>query len=137
MVNNSYIAIAPRNETEAYVCWDLNQCYLQQMSGQTNPFLILYICDITDLNHDELRSSIVQASTIKTAPYSSLSSSVVNVAPKVKSYTFQSHVHDCYVSIPSLHRDYIAELGCIGPDGEWLMLTQSMPLRMYPIHSNE
>ena len=133
MVNNSYIAIAPRNETEAYVCWDLNQRDLQQLSGQSNPLLTLYICDITDLDRHELEIPAEQSLN----PSSSSLSSVVNVAPKVQSYTFQSHIHEYYVSIPALHRDYIAELGCIGTNGQWLMLTQSTPLRMYPIHSNE
>ena len=136
MVNNSYIAIAPRNETEAYVCWDLNQYDLQQMSGQSNPVLTLYICDITDLDRNELAWSPVQPST----PHCSsacLTSSVVSTARKVQSYTLQSHVHECYVPIPSLNRDYVAELGYVDTNGQWLMLTQSMPLRMYPIRSNE
>ena len=138
MIHNSYIAIAPRNETEAYVCWDLDPHHLQQMPQQQNPILTLYICDITDLPVKDRPHFVVvsPSSTLGPSEGAMAQKSVVSIAPNVQSYTFQSDIHDCYVTIPSLHRDYVAELGYIDPDGQWLMLTQSTPLRMYPDPAN-
>lgn len=137
MVNNSYIAIAPRNETEAYVCWALDLHHLQQMLKQQKTTLTLYICDITDLPIKERPHFVVASpSAVGSSEASMAQESVVSIAPNVQSYTFQLDIHDCYVAIPSLHRDYVAELGYVTPDGKWLMLTQSTPLRMYPNPSN-
>ena len=130
MLNNSYIAIAPRNETEAYVCWDLDPDFLNQMSQQQQSTLTLYICDITDISEEEQYLS-GQGSSETSSPLQS----VISRSPNVQVYRVQVDIHDCYVSIPSLHREYVAELGYEDPDGKWLMLTQSTPLRMYPTHS--
>lgn len=146
MVNNSYIAIAPRNETEAYVCWDLNPHHLQQMLDQTHSLLTLYICDITDLNSYKTLSQPTPCSaqpSFVAIPASNGSgasecsgASESSGAHRVQSYTLQPHVHECYVIIPALHRDYVAELGYFDANGTWFMLTQSIPLRMYPLHSS-
>lgn len=134
MLKNSYIAIAPRNETEAYVCWDLSQCQLQKSFGQHPPVLTLYICDITDLYPQPDR--IAESSQTMPSPIPGLGvKSVVHAAQTVQSYTFKHSIHECHVNIPSLYRDYVAELGYIDKNGEWLMLVQSTPLRMYPVHS--
>ncbi|NET53907.1 MAG: DUF4912 domain-containing protein [Merismopedia sp. SIO2A8] len=58
---------------------------------------------------------------------------MVNNAHWVQSYQCPPRSHDCYVTIPALYRDYVAELGYLDQHGEWALITQSLPLRMYPI----
>lgn len=134
MLKNSYIAIAPRNETEAYVCWNLSQYQLQESFGPHAPVLTLYICDITDLYPQQASMDESSRTATPTIPWLGVKS-VVHIAQIIQTYTLKQPIHECHVNIPALYRDYVAELGCVDKDGEWLMLTQSTPLRMYPIHT--
>lgn len=137
MGTNSYIAIAARNETEAYVCWDINQRDFADILGLANRTLTLCICDITNSQDSNVRTYPTAVKERLPLSLSSSPCSVVKMATEVQSYNVSVDIHECYVTIPSLHHDYVAEIGYIDTKGEWHMLTQSLPLRMYPIHPAE
>lgn len=137
MGTNSYIAIAARNETEAYVCWDINQQTFSDNFGPAKRALTLYICDITNIQRLDIPHDSPPLNGRISLSLPSLSCSVINMATEVQSYSVSADIHEYYVTIPSLHHDYVAEIGYIDNQGEWQMLTQSLPLHMYPIHPAE
>lgn len=141
MVQNSRIAIAPRNDTEAYVCWDISPQQRQDIHKHDTQ-LTLFICDVTDCDMADYSLPWTTSPDRKgedgeeyTADILKIQS-MVHDAHWVQSYPCQEHTHDCYVSIPALYRDYVAELGYMNQQGEWSLITQSLPLRMYPIQSS-
>ncbi len=104
-VTPSQIILVPRNQSDAYVYWEVDPARhkaLRESGGQT---LKLRIHDVTNIDMDTQ------------APLGT------------QEYICDEHSQDKQVSLPNGDRDYLADLGYETPDGRWLRLARSLPVR--------
>jgi ABC-type phosphate transport system substrate-binding protein len=109
----SRIVLMPRDPQWAYAYWDVpheHKAMLREQGGRT---LALRLYDVTDV---DLNSQ---------APHS------------LQQYDCDEMARSWYVPIPVSDRNYIAELGYVTPDGRWLSLTRSAPVRIPPVYPSD
>jgi hypothetical protein len=109
----SRIVLMPRDPQWAYAYWDIANSEKEKMRQQGGQQVALRIYDVTDLNLG------IQA------PHS------------IQEYPCDELAREWYLPIPVSDRDYVAEIGYRCPDGRWLLLAQSQPVRIPPVYPSD
>jgi ABC-type phosphate transport system substrate-binding protein len=110
---DSRIVLMPRDPQWAYAYWDAPEEHKAALRAQGGRTLALRLYDVTDIDLDYQ------------APHS------------LQQYDCDELARSWYLPIPVSDRDYIAELGYITPDGHWLSLAQSAPVRIPPVYPSD
>ncbi|MBW4519612.1 MAG: DUF4912 domain-containing protein [Scytolyngbya sp. HA4215-MV1] len=109
----SRITLLPRDPRWAYAYWDVPNEHREELRRQGGQRLALRIYDVTDIE-------IAQQ-----APHS------------LQEYDCDELARDWYLPMPVSDRDYIAEIGYLTPEGRWLMLARSNPIRIPPVYPSD
>lgn len=109
----SRIVLMPRDPQWGYAYWDAPNEQKEELRRQGGQRLALRLYDVTgvELNHQSAHS--------------------------LQQYDCEEMARDWYVPIPVSDRDYIAEIGYVTGDGEWLLLARSNPVRIPPVYPSE
>jgi phosphate transport system substrate-binding protein len=97
----SRIILVPRNCKEAYAYWEVTDEEKATLRRQGGEKLALRIYDVTDIDLDK------------------------QPAHELQQYDCRELDPDLHVPIPTDDRDYLAELGYVTPEGNWLRLVRS------------
>lgn len=109
----SRITLLPRDPRWAYAYWDAPNEHREELRRQGGQRLALRIYDVTDIDISQQ------------APHS------------LQEYDCDEMARDWYLPMPVSDRDYIAEIGYLTPDGRWLMLARSNPIRIPPVYPSD
>ncbi|MEM9089377.1 MAG: DUF4912 domain-containing protein [Cyanobacteria bacterium P01_F01_bin.53] len=104
-VTPSQIILVPRNQSDAYVYWEVAPARHQALRASGGRTLKLRIHDVTNIDMDTQ------------APLGT------------QEYICDEHSQDKQVSLPNSDRDYLADLGYETTDGRWLRLARSLSVR--------
>jgi len=102
----SRIILVPRSADSAYAYWEIAPAHRQQLKDQGGRTMALRIHDATNLELDYQ------------APHGT------------QEYICQESDQDKHVPIPTPDRDYVAELGYLTEEGQWLRLLRSLHVRV-------
>jgi phosphate transport system substrate-binding protein len=100
------IILVPRNGQEAYAYWEVSEAHKAQLRQQGGRNLTLRVYDAEHLDREH--------------PFST----------DLQSYECDEQAVDHHVTIPITARNYVADLGYIAQNGEWLRLARSLPVRV-------
>jgi phosphate transport system substrate-binding protein len=100
------IILVPRNGQEAYAYWEVSEAHKATLRQQGGENLTLRVYDAEHLENDH--------------PFST----------DLQSYECDEQAQDCHVVIPISDRSYVADLGYIARNGEWLRLARSLPVQV-------
>lgn len=100
------IILVPRNGQEAYAYWEVSEAHKATLRQQGGENLTLRVYDAEHLENDH--------------PFST----------DLQSYECDEQAQDCHVVIPISDRSYVADLGYIARNGEWLRLVRSLPVHV-------
>ena len=100
------LILVPRSQTGAYAYWEVAETHRQAVKQQGGQTFALRIHDATNLELD------------------------YQEAHKTEEYSLQEADQDRHVTVPVPDRDYVAELGYLTPDGQWLRLVRSLHVRV-------
>jgi phosphate transport system substrate-binding protein len=100
------IILVPRNGQEAYAYWEVSEAHKAALRQQGGENLTLRVYDAEHLDNDR--------------PFST----------DLQSYECDEQAQDCHVVIPISDRSYVADLGYIARNGEWLRLVRSLPVQV-------
>ncbi|MEM9452095.1 MAG: DUF4912 domain-containing protein [Cyanobacteria bacterium P01_E01_bin.6] len=109
----SRIVLMPRDPQWAYVYWDIPNNHREALRRQGGVRLALRFYDVTAINLDYQRPHNVQQ------------------------YECDELAREWYLPVPVSDRDYAVEIGYLTPDGRWLMLARSVPVRIPPVYPSE
>lgn len=109
----SRIVLMPRDPQWAYAYWDIPNDHRESLRQQGGQSLALRLYDATGLD------------LAMQAPHS------------VQEYTCDELARDWYLPIPVSDRDYVVEMGYRCPDGRWLVLARSVPVRIPPVYPSD
>lgn len=104
----SRMLLTPRDGQNAYAYWetpDVEKAALKQQGGQQ---LVLRLHDITGLDPDQL------------------------LPPAIQQLNCADLDQDRHLVLPATDRDYVAEVGYLTGDGQWLKLARSNAVRVVP-----
>lgn len=101
----SRVVFTPQGCKQGYVYWEVSDSVREKMQQRYGKQLMIRLYDVTDFN-----------------------SGYKNPPPK--HFDCNETTQDLRVSIPVDDRDYIAELGYLTPEGNWLKIAQSTPVRV-------
>jgi hypothetical protein len=109
----SRIVLLPRDPQMAYAYWDVPKEHREEVRRQGGQRFALRFYDVTDidLNHQN--------------PHS------------LQQYDADEMARDWYIPVPVSDRDYIAEVGYVTGDGNWLMLARSLPVHIPPVYPSD
>jgi phosphate transport system substrate-binding protein len=102
----SRIILVPRDADSAYAYWEIAPAHRQQLKDQGGRTMALRIHDATNLELDYQ------------APHGT------------QEYVCRESDQDKHVPIPTPDRDYVAELGYLTEEGQWLRLLRSLHVRV-------
>jgi ABC-type phosphate transport system substrate-binding protein len=103
---NSRIILTPRNFEQAYAYWETPEAHKAELRQQGGQDLKLRLDDVTDLADDTASShSVLQFDVLETDT-------------------------DRHMPIPISDRDYVADIGYVTADDQWLSLARSAPVRV-------
>jgi hypothetical protein len=102
----SQIVLTQQSAEQAYVYWEVPDAARVAFKQQGGEIFALRIYDITDVERD------------RQDPHS------------VQSYPCSEADVDRHIPIPAGDRDYVAEIGYLTADQQWLSLAQSAPVRL-------
>ena len=103
---NSRIILTPRSAEQAYAYWETPEAHKAELQQQGGQDLKLRLDDVTDLAADTK------------SPHSVLQFDVSETDA------------DRHVPIPIADRDYVADIGYLTADDQWLSLARSAPVRV-------
>ncbi len=109
----SRIVLMPRDPQWAYVYWDIPNEHRQELRRQGGSRLALRFYDVTAVNLDYQRPHNVQQ------------------------YECDELAREWYLPVPVSDRDYAVEIGYLTPDGRWLILARSTPVRIPPVYPSD
>lgn len=109
----SRIVLMPRDPQWAYVYWDVPNEHREELRRQGGSRLALRFYDVTAINLDYQR------------PHS------------VQQYECDELAREWYLPVPVSDRDYAVEIGYLTPDGRWLILARSAPVRIPPVYPSD
>ncbi len=101
----SRIVLTPRTHNKGYVYWEASEAAKAALKAEGGTDLKLRIYDATDIDLD------------RQPPHSFVT------------YDLQETDQDRFVPLPESDRDYVAEVGYTTPEGGWLGLARSLPVR--------
>jgi phosphate transport system substrate-binding protein len=104
-VDESKVVLVPRSADSAYAYWEISAAQKQELQNQGGQKLELRLYDTTDI---DLETQPVEA---------------------IQQYECGAD-NDLHISIPACERDYLAELGYIKNDDNWLPIAHSEPVRV-------
>ena len=102
----SKIILVPRSAGAAYAYWEIAPVHQDDLRQQGGRAMALRIHDATNLELDD------------------------QAAHTTQEYILQPSDTDRHLPIPVPDRDYVAELGYLTDDGQWLPLARSLPVRV-------
>ena len=105
--NESYILLASRTPKWAYASWNITAADREAMQNLGGTQLVLRLYDSTDLDLSYQSAKLVQQ------------------------YECEEIVNHRYVAIPNTDRDYIAEIGYVSKDKDWLLVSRSPIVRVF------
>ncbi|MEG3438614.1 DUF4912 domain-containing protein, partial [Pannus brasiliensis CCIBt3594] len=100
------IILVPRDCRDAYAYWEVSDEEKNDLRRQGGEKLALRVYDVTDIDLDK------------------------QPARDMREYDCRELDRDRHVPIPLDDRDYLAELGYVTPEGNWLKLVRSEPVRV-------
>jgi len=109
----SRIVLMPRDPQWAYTYWDVPNEHKQELRHQGGQQLALRLYDATDISLENQR------------PHS------------IQEYPCDELAREWYLPIPVSDRDYVVEIGYRCPDGRWLVLARSAPVRVPPMYPSD
>lgn len=109
----SRVVLMPRDPQWAYVYWDVPNEHREELRRQGGSRLALRFYDVTAINLDYQR------------PHS------------VQQYECDELAREWYLPVPVSDRDYAVEIGYLTPDGRWLILARSTPVRIPPVYPSD
>ena len=109
----SRVVLMPRDPQWAYVYWDVPNEHREELRRQGGSRLALRFYDVTAINLDYQR------------PHS------------VQQYECDELAREWYLPVPVSDRDYAVEIGYLTPDGRWLILARSAPVRIPPVYPSD
>lgn len=109
----SGITLLPRDPQWAYAYWDIPNEHKEELRRQGGQQLALRLYDVTDM---QLESQ---------APHS------------VQEYLCDELAREWYLPIPVSDRNYVADIGYRCPDGRFLVLARSAPVRIPPVYPSD
>jgi phosphate transport system substrate-binding protein len=110
--NNARVVLVPHSPEDAYVYWEIPEERKAELEGQGGRLLGLRLYDTTGINLDE-------ELTLPTDQYDCTSCS------------------DLHIQIPRSDRDYVAELGYVTEDGDWLKIARSETVKVPSSRKND
>jgi hypothetical protein len=90
------------NEARVYVYWDIPEVQKQQLRQQVGDQLVLRIYDATNIDLD------------------------YQPAHSFRQYPITTNARDMVVPVPARDRDYVAEIGYLGPNGKLTRVLRSV-----------
>jgi hypothetical protein len=109
----SRIVLMPRDPQWAYTYWDIPNDHKEDLRRQGGQQLALRIYDVTDI----------------TLEYQSPHS--------IQEYPCDELAREWYLPMPVSDRDYVVDIGYRCPDGRWLILARSAPVRVPPVYPSD
>ncbi len=109
----SRVVLMPRDPQWAYVYWDVPNEHREELRRQGGSRLALRFYDVTAINLDYQR------------PHS------------VQQYECDELAREWYLPVPVSDRNYAVEIGYLTPDGRWLVLARSAPVRIPPVYPSD
>ncbi len=100
------LILVPRSQTGAYAYWEIAEVHRQALKNQGGQTFALRIHDATNLELD------------------------YQAAHRTEEYSLHETDPDRHVTVPIPDRDYVAELGYLTADGQWLRLVRSLHVRV-------
>jgi phosphate transport system substrate-binding protein len=101
----SRIVLTPRSSEDAYAYWEVPPAVRATAKANGGEQLQLRIYDATDIDLDH------------------------QPAHSMQQYDCDDIATDHHVPLPEADRDYVAEIGYVTADGQWLKLARSLPVR--------
>ncbi len=105
MARRSRIVLTARTAKDGYAYWETPESEKAALRRQGGEQLTLRIADVTGLSADQPPHSIQQ-------------------------YTCAEADQDRHIPLPQAERDYLAEIGYLDADQQWLPLARSQPVRI-------
>ncbi len=102
----SRIVLVPRDQGQAYAYWEVPEADKQALRQQGGKHPALRVADVTGINLE------------------------TQAPENYQQYDWDEQSQDMHVSLPEAGRDYVAELGYVKANGEWLQLTRSAPITL-------
>ncbi|MFW6264340.1 MAG: DUF4912 domain-containing protein [Cyanobacteriota bacterium] len=109
----SRIVLMPRDPQWSYAYWDIPNEHKEELRRQGGQQLALRLYDVTDISLEYQ------------SPHS------------VQEYPCDELAREWYLPIPVSDRDYVVEIGYRCPDGRWLKLASSAPVRVPPVYPSD
>jgi len=109
----SRIVLMPRDPQWAYAYWDIPNDHKEELRRQGGQQLALRIYDVTDVDINYQ------------SPHS------------VQEYPCDELAREWYLPMPVSDRDYAVDVGYRCPDGRWLVLARSAPVRVPPVYPSD
>jgi phosphate transport system substrate-binding protein len=103
--NNARVVLVPNSSEDAYAYWEIPEQRKVELEGQGGRLLGLRLYDTTGINLDE------------------------ELALPIDQYDCNS-CSDLHIQIPRSDRDYVAELGYVTEDGDWLRVARSEAVKV-------
>lgn len=100
----SRVIMVPRNAQDAYVYWEVPEAHKAELQAQGGQKLIVRVHDVTSPSQPE--------------------------SLNVRQYEADERSPDLHVPIPTPNRDYVAELGYVTSNNQWLSIGRSAPVRV-------
>ena len=110
---DSRIVLMPRDPQWAYTYWDISNEHKEDLRRQGGQQLSLRIYDVTDININYQ------------SPHS------------IQEYPCDELAREWYLPMPVSDRDYVVDIGYRCPDGRWLILARSAPVRVPPVYPSD
>ncbi|NET71973.1 MAG: DUF4912 domain-containing protein, partial [Sphaerospermopsis sp. SIO1G2] len=105
--SKSNVVLTPRTPKWAYVSWYVSPSHKEIGKDQGGNLLMVRLYDATDLDLSYETPQLVQQ------------------------YECEEIICDCYISIPTSNRDYLAEIGYVTRNNTWLCLARSGKVRIF------
>jgi phosphate transport system substrate-binding protein len=103
---NSTIALRAQNSRQALAIWQVSYEHKQALRQQGGRQLALRLYDVTEIDLSQDNPQIFQQ------------------------FSIDEQVNQTLLPIPLIDRDYVAEIGYLTDDENWLMAARSIPLRI-------
>ncbi|HEY9859740.1 MAG TPA: DUF4912 domain-containing protein [Candidatus Obscuribacterales bacterium] len=109
----SRIVLMPRDPQWAYTYWDISNEHKEDLRRQGGQQLALRLYDVTNISLDYQ------------SPHS------------IQEYPSDELAREWYLPVPVSDRDYVVDIGYRCPDGRWLVLARSAPVRVPPVYPSD
>ena len=110
--NNARVVLVPHSPEDAYAYWEIPEQRKAELEGQGGRLLGLRLYDTTGINLDE------------------------ELTLPIDQYDCNS-CSDLHIQIPRSDREYVAELGYVTEDGDWLKVARSEAVKVPSSRTND